>query len=251
MARERLSGLADYAESAPDTNMRFFADVANRRDMTLRDLAGILPNEQGGIGVYPSTVTRHMNALNSKPGTIARYEKALGLDTRLARVQRGSYALSEDDLKHYRRLLLRAIALSDDYAEPDEAKTRVAAALDGSRLKTQQEVLHSFAETYDVSVALRRLSRLTSMLSPQRVRMTTADMTFWSIALELKEFGLPPRAIQRVLKLIAKESSEPEAVRRNFEYLERSLYGALVVGDDERKAHARAVLRGDNEGREV
>src|SRR5208282_3915455 len=52
MPREVPNGLADYALNAPDPNMRYFANAANRQGMTLRDLAAILPNREGRIGVH-------------------------------------------------------------------------------------------------------------------------------------------------------------------------------------------------------
>jgi hypothetical protein len=247
MLREAPVGLADYAINAPDANMRYFADVANRRGMTLRDLAALMPNREGGVGVYASTVTRHMNALKSTADTVARYEKALGLDNRKARVQRGSDALNQDDLRHFRRLFLRAIAMSDTFEDPTRTLEWVTAVLDGSRESTRREVLREFATTDDISKVLGRLTDLTGTSLPSRTRFTASDQTFWMIALELRDFGLSEPAIKRVLKLVAKESGAREAVQRNREYLETSYWGKLAIGDESQKSEARAAFSLESE----
>jgi len=227
--------------------MRYFANAANRQGMTLRDLAAILPNREGRIGVHASTVTRNMNALKSTADTVAKYEKALGLDNRKARVQRGSDALNQDDLRHFRRLFLRAIAMSDAFENPARTLELVSAAIDGSREQTQREVLREFAITDDIPKALARLAKLTGSSLPSGTRFTVRDQTFWSIALELREFGLSDPAIKRVLRVVAKESGDRESVRRNFEYLESSYWGKLAIGDDSQRSEARAAFSLESE----
>jgi hypothetical protein len=218
-------GLSGYAETA-NSDMRHFARVALDRGLSLRRLAEKL-------NCQPSTVGRHMKALQSSAKVIARYELALGLDNRDGRRQRGAHALNAADIKHYRGLLLRFVVSCDEYADPAKARKDWALIFDSAPSSVQREVVAVYANAGDAREALRHLEVRTGRQSPIRVKLSAAnDGWFWDLRMALRGLGVDEKFQDKLLDDVREHlGRDSSVVRRNDMYLVQSVFGQLLSSD--------------------
>jgi len=236
MARSVESGLKKWAAEAANADMRFFAEEADARGISLRRLAIL-------IGRDHAAVSRHMLSSKTDQDTIRLYEQALGLDDLKSRARRGAQALTQRDLTSLQRRLLRDVAMSDEYVDFTEATDRIKLALESCKPSTRLSILHAFALTGDHSAAIDSLSRLAGMPTIVRVKRKATDGYFHDIADALKLLGFSEGAIAVFLDAIRDHLGRDSAVvRANDAYLSGSMWGALAIGPDDARAAARAFL---------
>lgn len=230
-------GLKKWAKEAANADMRFFAEEADARGLSLRRLASL-------IGRDHAAVSRHMLSTKTDQDTIRLYEEALGLGDLRSRARRGASALTQRDLASLQRGLLRAVAVSDEYADFAEATDRIKIALESCKPSTRQAILHRFALTGDHSAAIEALCRLAGMSTIARVQRKASAGEFWDILHSLKSLGFNQGAMAVFLDAIRDHLGRDSAVvRANDAYLRGSMFAAFLNGPDETRAKALALMQ--------
>lgn len=276
-----MSKRGDWTERAFSEEMREIADVARSRGLTLRSCAR-------KIGIAHTTALEHLRAVKPRRETVERWKDRLKItDTdihemragsRAQRVESGARHLTDDDLAHYRRSLIRSAALCEHYRDPAKAAQTIQDALDGLSKANRRSVLYLVAletapknEPIATTVAeamkrmkdadreprwpagsqsVRKLCEKAGVPAPSilKKRRDFSDGHLWALALALVDMGYSHDEARNVSDLIADDlltrlgRVNAGTVAAWKRYRDEHTIGALTFGDDEHRALARRVL---------
>ncbi|MFY9780843.1 MAG: hypothetical protein WAJ85_10080 [Candidatus Baltobacteraceae bacterium] len=276
-----MSEHGDWTERAVSEEMREVALVARSRGFTLRGCAK-------KIGVRHTTALQHLRAVKPRRETVERWKGGLGISdadilsmragSRAQRVDAGPRYLTDDDLAHYRRSLIRSAALCEHYRDPAKAAQMIQDALDGLSKANRRSILYLVAretapknepiartvagamkraKDSDLeppwpagSQSVRKLCEKAGVPAPSflKKRRDFSDGHLWALALALVDMGYSHDEARNVSDLIADDlltrlgRVNAGTVAAWKRYRDEHTIGALAFGDDEHRALARRVL---------
>lgn len=236
------------AKEAKNRALSEVAVAAASRGYTLRGVAEAL-------GVHPSTVSRHLRSLNPRPETLRLWQKKLGIGasvTREMRVKDGPRALTEDDLRHYRRSLIYSAVHSECYMDPAKAAETIGAALDACRDRDRRAVLHRVALEIDEpnreprwpvgSQSVRELCKKAGRQEPLARTRSIGDGALWMLVDALRGVGYSTDEAREVGGWITDALLRLGRVsQQTVDAWKQSLSTDRFFGEDAYRARMRAI----------